>query len=252
MSSEVYRREIKTLINPADVITLRNRLSKILRPDVHNGGDYLVTSLYFDNYNDRAVFEKLAGMPQREKWRIRYYNQDVNFLRLEHKIKIGVVSRKSQYVITSKMVDLLVKTNSLTQSQSGTDEYRSQKLKVKDTDLGNARAAAGTASWGWPTEFYAKSQFQNLRPKEIVRYRRRAWQFEPGNVRVTLDTDIRASAVVDKFLEPDRMLTMPVSKHCILEVKFDHFLPELVQRAIVLPARNQAEFSKYAVSRIAI
>jgi hypothetical protein len=251
MSSEVYRREIKTLINSADVITLKNRLARILRPDVHNGGDYLVTSLYFDNYNDRAVFEKLAGMPHREKWRVRYYNQDVNFLRLEHKIKIGVVSRKSQYVITSKMVDSLVKTNSLTQSQSETDEYRSKQINANYANPTNA-IATDTASRGWPTEFYAKSQFQNLRPKEIVRYRRRAWQFEPGNVRVTLDTDIRASAVVDKFLEPDRMLTMPVSKHCVLEVKFDHFLPELVQRAIVLPARSQAEFSKYAVSRIAI
>ncbi len=54
------------------------------RPD----GTYTVHSLYFDDWRDTALREKIDGLPRREKFRIRYYNGDLSFIRLEKKSKV--------------------------------------------------------------------------------------------------------------------------------------------------------------------
>ena len=41
------------------------------------------------------------------------------------------------------------------------------------------------------SSFTAKSKGKGLRPKTIVRYDREAFLYVPGNVRITLDRDIR-------------------------------------------------------------
>lgn len=84
-----FRHEYKYQISYADYYTLRSRLRTVMRQDAHAGteGTYRIRSLYFDNLFDKALREKLDGVDNREKFRIRYYNNDVSFIRLEKKIK---------------------------------------------------------------------------------------------------------------------------------------------------------------------
>ena len=83
-----FRHEYKHEINYSDMIALRGRLRAVMKPD-ENGADgkYLIRSLYFDNIADKALREKLDGVNNREKFRLRYYNKDTSFIRLEKKVE---------------------------------------------------------------------------------------------------------------------------------------------------------------------
>ena len=83
------RHEIKHLVNYEDFVPLLKRLRAVMKPDAHAGlaGFYRVRSLYFDNLQDKALREKLDSVSQREKFRIRFYNEDTSYIRLEKKTK---------------------------------------------------------------------------------------------------------------------------------------------------------------------
>ena len=99
-------------------------------------------------------------------------------------------------------------------------------------------------------ELSVKMRMQGLRPKIIVDYIREPFVFGPGNVRVTLDYDIRTGFQCRDFLNPD-CLTVPAGDTPkILEVKWDGFLPDIIRDAIWLPGRRVTAFSKYAQCRI--
>ena len=79
-----YRHELKYQIGPADYHALRQRLRAVMKCDPHTGADglYTIRSVYFDNYKDKALREKVDGVQRREKFRIRYYNDDFSFIML--------------------------------------------------------------------------------------------------------------------------------------------------------------------------
>ena len=79
-----FRHEWKHEINVSDMISIRQRLRAVAKPDPHAvGGRYFIRSLYFDNLSDKALREKLDGVNRREKFRIRYYNGDTTLIHLE-------------------------------------------------------------------------------------------------------------------------------------------------------------------------
>lgn len=219
-----YRHEWKHEINYSDMLILRQRLSAITKPDSHAvDGKYEIQSLYFDNSKDKALREKLDGVNYREKFRIRYYNDDTSFIRLEKKSKINGLCQKTSVPISKEMVQNILDGN-----------Y--QKLLASDRLL--------------IQELYSKIASQELRPKSIVSYTREPFIFGPGNVRVTLDYDIRTSLDCKNFLNPEA-LSIPVrNAPIILEVKWDEFLPDIIRDAVQLEGRRVTAFSKYAASRI--
>ena len=82
------RHEIKHEITYHDMIILRKRLQTVMKRDSYaKDGIYKIRSLYFDNISDKALREKIDGVNHREKFRIRYYNDDTSFIRLEKKSK---------------------------------------------------------------------------------------------------------------------------------------------------------------------
>ena len=84
------RHEIKHEISYQDMLVLSNRLQVVMKPDrFTNDGKYKIRSLYFDNISDKALREKIDGVNKREKFRIRYYNDDISFIRLEKKSKVS-------------------------------------------------------------------------------------------------------------------------------------------------------------------
>lgn len=69
--------EYNNEIGLREYFSLRQRLRVVCRPDPHGdaGGEYLITSLYFDNCYDKALREKRHGTDRREKFRFRYYRR---------------------------------------------------------------------------------------------------------------------------------------------------------------------------------
>ena len=219
-----YRHEWKYEINQADLLVLRQRLKAVASPDPHAvDGKYMIRSLYFDNAADKALREKLDGISRREKFRIRFYNGDTSVIRLEKKSKTGGRGKKQSVNLTAVQVLDIVNGRADWMADSQEDLIR---------------------------ELYIKMRIQRLRPKIIVDYIREPFIFGPGNVRVTLDYDIRTGFRCEDFLNP-ACITVPAGDApMILEVKWDNFLPDIIRDAIRLPGRRVTAFSKYAQCRI--
>ena len=217
------RHEMKYEINASDLITIRHRLRAVAYPDPHAiNGRYLIRSLYFDNLADKVLREKIDGLNRREKYRIRYYNGDTSVIHLEKKSKFDSLGNKQ--------------SASLTESQA---------QAIVNGDL----AFMLESEYPLIRELYTKMTLQGLQPKTIVDYTREPFVFPAGNVRVTLDYNVRSGLRCTDFLNPD-CVTVPVSDSVILEVKWDAFLPDIIRDAVSLADRHEGSFSKYATCRI--
>ncbi len=218
------RHEKKHRINYADYLQLRARLQQVAKPDENavSGAGYRIMSLYFDNYGDKALREKLDGVNEREKFRLRYYNGDTSFIRLEKKSKRAGLCYKQSTEITAAQCAALLRG-----------------------DLGALKQNGDPLCM----ELYAKMRYELLRPKNLVDYKREAYVYEAGNVRVTIDSDIRRGTDLSQFFS-SHPITVPIPGVMILEVKYDEFLPELIRGVATLSSRQAAAFSKYAAARI--
>lgn len=219
-----YRHEWKHEINYLDRLTLLSRLSAVMKRDPHAiNGAYQIRSLYFDTPGDTALREKLDGVNMREKYRIRFYNGDTSFLVLEKKSKLSGLCAKQSCRLSA-----------------------GEAQKIVDGDLGWMVDADRPLC----TELYSRMNAQGLRPKTIVDYTRDPFVFGPGNVRVTIDYNIRTGDFRTDFLNPET-LTLPAGDSPILlEVKWDDYLPDIIRDAVTLPGRRVSAFSKYAQCRI--
>ena len=219
-----YRHEWKHIINLSDMIVLQSRLPAIMQRDSHAAdGKYEIRSLYFDTPSDRALREKLDGVNRREKFRIRYYNKDTSLIHLEKKSKFGGLGTKTSAVLT-----------------------REQAQAVADGDYAWMQKSCEPLV----TELYSKIHSQQLRPKTIVDYTREPYIFSPGNVRVTIDYNIRTGLQCTDFLNPECPTIPAGDAPIILEVKWDAYLPDIIRDAVQLGGRSVCAFSKYAACRI--
>lgn len=219
-----YRNEIKHVITPGDRAMICASLRAVARLDPHAEGKgyYTVRSLYFDNIADKALREKTDGVNQREKFRIRYYDGDTSVIHLEKKVKQDGVGYKVSCPLS-----------------------RQEAQKIVDGDT-TWMAASGRAL---VVELYAKMKGQGLRPKTIVDYERIPFVYGPGNVRVTIDYNIRTGLRCTDFLNP-HCVTLPTGGDIVLEVKWDEYLPSIIRHAVQVKGRRAAAFSKYSTCRV--
>ena len=218
------RHEWKHEINLSDMITIRQRMQAVAKSDVHViNGAYEIRSLYFDNLSDKALREKLDGVNRREKFRIRYYNGDTSLIHLEKKSKIGGLGTKASAVLTKE------------QAQAIVDGDYAWMAHTHDSLI---------------HELHYKITTQQLRPKTIVDYTREPYIFLAGNVRITLDYNIRTGLLCTDFLNPECVTIPAGDAPIILEVKWDAYLPDIIRDAIQLGSRHPCAFSKYAACRI--
>lgn len=219
-----YRHEWKHEINISDMFAIRQRLQAVAYTDAHAvNGSYEIRSLYFDNLSDKALREKLDGVNKREKFRIRYYNGDTSLIHLEKKSKIGELGTKDSSVLTKEDAQAIVDGNYVWMAQANDPLIK---------------------------ELHYKITTQQLRPKTIVDYTREPYIFSAGNIRITLDYNIRTGLLCTDFLNPE-CITIPAGDApIILEVKWDAYLPDIIRDAIQLGSRHTCAFSKYAACRI--
>lgn len=219
-----YRHEYKIQITLPDMYEIKSRLLTVASMDGHCvDGRYYIRSLYFDTPWDNALREKLDGVNRREKFRMRYYNGDTDYMRLEKKSKLDGLCRKQSARLTKR-----------------------QAQKIVDGDVLWMRDAESPLI----RELYMKMRTRLLEPKTIVDYTREPFVYSYGNVRVTFDYDIRTGLKCTDFLSPG-CVTIPVPDNpVIMEVKWDEYIPDVIKNAVQLKSRQISAFSKYAICRI--
>ncbi len=219
-----YRHEYKHEINYSDVLILKSRLGAVMQRDVHaKNGSYKIRSLYFDTPTDKALREKINGVNHREKFRLRYYDDNTDVIRLEKKSKHNGLGSKDTAPLTAAQAQSIV-------------DGKIDWMKAHENAL--------------VRELYHKMTTEGLKPKTIVDYTREPFVYPAGNVRVTIDSNIRTGLSCTDFLNTD-CVTVPAGEvKYLLEVKWDAFLPDHIRALVGLTGRHAAAFSKYAACRI--
>ena len=222
-----YRHEHKYEISLFDFFSLTRMLRTIMQPDPHadQDGQYLITSLYFDNCFDKALREKRDGLNQREKFRLRYYGSAPEKVFLEKKQKHAGLCLKNAAPLTLAECKLLLAGQ------------RDWMLTQSERPL--------------LAELAFKARTQLLRPRTVVRYSRVPFIYAPGNVRVTFDCNLCTGLSADAFLD-DAALALcssPQQGGIILELKYDEFLPDVIRAALQPYCGTLQAFSKYARCR---
>ncbi len=219
-----YRHEWKHEISHIDMLILRQRLSAVMKRDGHaTGGRYMIRSLYFDNMYDKALREKIDGVDRREKFRIRYYDLDDSVIHIEKKSKVNGLCMKERARLTKSQAQAL--------SEGNCEWMRGSSIPLVG-------------------ELYSKIKSQGLMPKTIVDYTREPFVYAPGNVRVTIDYNIRTGLRCTDFLDPGCITVPAGDAPAILEVKWDEYLPDVICDAVQIPGCRSGAFSKYAACRI--
>lgn len=218
------RHELKYYINYRDYTVLRAGLKSLMDTD-ENGdtkGQYHIRSLYFDDNEETALFEKMAGNENRCKYRIRIYNFSDKVIRFEKKIKVG------QY-ITKKAIGL-------TRS-----EY--------DDIMRGRYAFLLRRSEPFAHELYTQFAL-GLAPRVVVDYLREAYTMRFDQIRLTFDMELKSGKPGNIF-DPN-LSVMPMFEQgvMVLEVKFNHYLPDYVQALLEeLSNAVRVSISKYVICR---
>ncbi len=221
---DILRKELKYLLGRGEYAALAQRCRTVMHRDPNTGpdGTYRIASLYFDDLGDNALLQNYSGVSRREKFRIRFYNNDLSTLHLEKKVKYGGLGTKYACPMTGE-----------------------QLQKLLDGDY------TWMMDTGYPLmqELYLRMKNDILRPKTIVSYTREPYVYGPGNVRVTFDYDLRSSVRVTDILSGEAPLVPAYPNRVLMEVKYDAFLPDIVQMILQEGTPRARAFSKYAICR---
>ncbi len=217
-----YRHELKYLISFSEYEGLRRRMLPYFRLDENaTDGEYLIRSLYFDDYWDSAYKEKGMGIFARKKYRIRIYNYSDKSIKLERKKKQG------KYIFKEA-------------ARLSKDEF----YRILDGDYDFLLQSENQLL----REFYIECISNVLRPKVIVDYDRTPFILDEGTVRITFDKRVRAAVGgFDIFDEGLPTLMAMDGDKLIMEVKFTEFLPQIVRNLIPPGSSEMTAASKYVI-----
>lgn len=216
------RHEEKYIIDYRQYLMLRQRAYQILTPDTHgNMGSYVITSLYYDDPLNSALYEKLDGLPEHSKFRIRTYDYSDRVIKLERKDKHGILTQKDDAAITRAQIELLDGTNTRLDAFTG-DAY----------------------------DLAVQIQAKGLQPKIAVRYRRDAFFHSGSDFRLTFDTDLESIGPDALALFDARVRGVPVldRNSVVMEIKYGAYIPAFARKLTNVHCK-QLSVSKYALCR---
>ena len=174
--------------------------------------DRLINSIYYDNENFSTARDNLAGISNRCKYRIRWYNdKDKNF-NYEIKIKKNNLGRK-----------LLLKSDQSLQDVNLLFSNKNDFLKKKENEF-----------------FFNYLYFENLVPKMNVRYLRSYYVYQK-KIRITYDRKISYKLIKKQSLKKNIMKDFMN----VIEIKFEPEDKNLALSLIRNSNFNPKRFSKY-------
>lgn len=219
------RHELKYFINRGDMLALGHKLGGVMNADMHadEKGEYFIRSLYFDDAYNTAFYDKMSGVMGRDKYRIRIYNLSDEVIFLERKRKLGDLIQKSSARISKKMCLQLMEGNV-------------KGLLKADHPLLD--------------DMFREMRTKLLRPVVIVDYTRETFVLPVENVRVTFDKQLRTALHATDLFDPGLLTVSPLDDgREIVEVKYDHFLPEYVSALLADTPMERSAISKYVLCR---
>ena len=219
-----YRHELKYIISASQAEILKQRLHLIMDIDknsITSDHTYFIRSLYFDDLFSSSYYEKLDGVLYRKKYRIRIYNQDDTFIRLECKYKHNNMTSKEQAIISKELC-----------------------LKLMSGEV------SPTTENAFVNRFIGEMKAKHLIPSVIVDYNRLAFTYPISDVRMTFDSHIQSGKYNYNLFDDQQPLFSVIEDNMVvLEVKFNEVLPLPI--AVILetiPSFRQA-VSKFALCR---
>lgn len=223
VSTQVYRHEYKYRISNMSAELLKRQLGFALRKDKNSGasGGYMIRSLYFDDIDHTAYHEKLSGISERAKYRLRYYNYDTSYIVFEKKAKRDMYSHKESVRVTMEQANAM---------------------------LHGDRFALHHSDQPLLQEFAALCAVRQMKPHVLVDYDRIAFTHPVSNVRVTLDLNLRTAPFkTDLFNSKHALLPVFPEGEQLMEVKFNEFLPEFIGDLLYDVPKTLVANSKYTI-----
>lgn len=221
------RHELKYYLDEGEYLVLRDRLKSGFALDVNaspSTRQYHVRSLYFDDIDNSALWEKQFGIETRHKYRVRIYNLEDRVIHLERKSKVDQYIVKESVRIDRTLCDALLR---------GEYDflYSSEHPLLRD--------------------MYAQIRTRLLRPVVVVDYYREAYVYPAGNVRITFDRELH-SGHFSRELFAAGSATVPILPpgQLILEIKYDSVLPPHVRGLLQTDRNLRSAISKYTLCRM--
>ena len=222
------RHELKLFISPIQYQVLSRTLKATLNPDPNGdeNNQYHIRSLYFDTAYDSALYDKINGTANRDKYRIRIYNFSDQMIRLECKSKFRDLISKRSVRITRDLAEQLISAD----------------------PTGLESTASGLVS-----DTFREMRTNLLHPVVIVDYLREAYLHPAEEVRITFDMQLRSGLNSVDMFNP-YLPTVPPFDHdeIILEVKYNQVLPPYIASLLTYALRDGAcrsAISKYVYCR---
>ena len=222
------RHELKFFISPLQYQVLSRTLKATLNPDPNGdeNNQYHIRSLYFDTAYDSALYDKINGTANSDKYRIRIYNFSDQMIRLECKSKFRDLISKRSVRITRDLAEQLISAD----------------------PTGLESTASGLVS-----DTFREMRTNLLHPVVIVDYLREAYLHPAEEVRITFDMQLRSGLNSVDMFNP-YLPTVPPFDHdeIILEVKYNQVLPPYIANLLTYALRDGAcrsAISKYVYCR---
>lgn len=216
---KTFRHEYKYVLPYGEMLKLRSKLEDVLTLD--RGGSYVVRSLYFDTPDENDYYAKQNGEMVRKKIRLRIYDVDSDYAKLEIKGKYDIHQLKESLVISKTLAKEII--NGKYDGLLEIDNELAKRLYV-----------------------YLQTGY---RPKVIIEYDRIAY-ITSTTTRITIDYNIRKSNDFDNFYSNDiNYFGLTDAKDVVLEVKFDRFLEPYISKILENYTSRYQSVSKYVMGR---
>lgn len=224
MNLNIIRIELKYYVSYPDYLNLSKKLSMIMKKDQHDiDKGYFIRSLYFDTINNKAFYEKMEGIEERKKYRLRIYDTKDKNVKFEIKKRINnqmlketaVITKEDALEIQSQNYDVLIK-------------YNNPILN----------------------KIYCEFKQEKFIPVVIVDYLRDAYVYDLNNIRITFDKSLKSDVSNLNLFENNISGPLLNENVVIMEIKYNHFLPEHIKKTLQISRFEREAISKYCISRI--
>ena len=198
-SQKVERKELKYYISHNEYVILSNFLRKILNQDFHNKDGkkgYHVRSLYFDTLDNKSFEDKMAGIEEREKYRLRTY---------------GTNSKWVKFEIKSKRNNSVVKETALI-SKEDAAEIQNMNYEVM-------------LKYNNPVLNKAYQEFKKVpyRPIVMTDYFREAFMYDLNKIRIVFDKFLKSTSLQLDIFNKDPFPTQKLKRGIvIMEIKYQN------------------------------
>ena len=220
-----FRHEHKFLLEYDTYMRIKSALKHCMSLDENSLEDkgYHIRSLYFDDMYQTALNEKLSGIVDRKKYRVRIYNFSDERIKLEIKRKFNDYTNKVATVITKE------------------EYYKLYSADVSDFAFSDNRVKKS---------YYLETRNNVLRPKVVVDYYREAYVLPYNEIRITFDTRLSATKPrMNIFSDSIYTVALPIPYAFIIEIKYNNFLPTHIKTILEQYDLTRLSVSKFLLCR---